>query len=104
MTVENLRENSAEKDKTGIIPAKYRVHNIKVFIAVSFVCGFLTVAVLPALMDTCAISKSCVPSQEIVGTSVAVVQPGFELAFEDYKLLISLLQSLHSLYMGGRTV
>ena len=72
------------KDKIGLVPSEFRVGKVKTFLGFGFVCGLITIVGIPLCMGLCPTTPNCIPSKEIIGTSIAVVQPGFELAFEDY--------------------
>ena len=73
-----------KKDKTGQIPSEFRVHNLKAFIGTGLICGLFTVIGIPLALGLCPTVPNCTASREVLGTAVANVHPGFDLAFEDY--------------------
>lgn len=60
------------------------MENLRIFLGLGFLCGLITIVGVPLSLGRCPQVSNCVASREITGTSVAVVHPGFELAFEDY--------------------
>jgi quinol monooxygenase YgiN len=99
--VDKKRSEPDEKDKTGQLPPAFRVNNLKTFLGLGFICGLITIVGVPLSMGVCPTAPNCVPSREITGTSVAVVQPGFDLAFEDY-IYSQQLQSKALAFKGNK--
>ena len=72
------------KDKpTNVLPQDLRVKNVVWFLVIGFLLGLVPLIGLPASLGFCATTPHCTPKGAIVATSVAVVHPGFEVAFED---------------------
>ena len=81
---DDCKEAAVEKDKPAdVIPTEYRVKRVVWFLLAGFALGLLPLVALPMQYGLCPSTPECDPSQNVVGTCVAVVHPDFDLAFQD---------------------
>lgn len=74
--------DAPETKEDCLLPPEYRFTGAKKFIGIGFVIGLFTLIGLPILLSECPpIPNSCVTEGPITGTSVALVNRGFEKDF-----------------------
>ena len=93
---DDCKAAAEEKDKPAdIIPSEYRVKRVAWFLVAGFTLGLVPLFVVPLLLGFCPTTPQCEHNPSVVGTRVAVVHPGADLAFQDFV-------SSHKLIEDGR--
>jgi quinol monooxygenase YgiN len=88
--VDALREQEQAKNKNAssadfaLLPSEYRFSGAKKYIGIGFLLGLFTLLGVPAILQECKEQPpTCNPTGPLTGTSVALVNFGFEDAFLD---------------------
>lgn len=88
--VDAIREQEQAKIKGGprddfaLLPAEYRFYGAKKFIGIGFVLGLFTLLGVPAILQECKEQPPiCNPTGPLTGTSIALVNFGYEDVFVD---------------------
>ena len=86
--VDTLREENQAKTKDGsptdfsLLPEEYRFYGAKKYLGIGFLMGLFTLLGVPALLQECHEQPpTCNPTGPLTGTSVALVNFGFEDIF-----------------------
>jgi heme-degrading monooxygenase HmoA len=85
---DDLREQDHTKNEDGspadfsLLPKEYRFYGAKKFIGIGFLLGLFTLLGVPAILKECHETPPlCNPSGPLTGTSVALVNRGYEGVF-----------------------
>ena len=81
---DDLKKEATEKEKPAdVIPTELRAKYIIWFLVAGYSLGLVPLVAVPFAMGPCPDTPHCAGSTTIMGTSVAVVHPGFGIAFQD---------------------
>ena len=86
--VDEIRQHHAltvgETKEDCLLPVQYRFKGAAKFIGVGFIMGLFMLLGVPALIGECTMEPpTCIPTGPITGTSVALVNRGYEDVFVD---------------------
>eukprot|EP00731_Ephydatia_muelleri_P024301 Em0016g572a len=78
-----MKEATEKEKPADVIPTELRAKYIIWFLVAGYSLGLVPLVAVPFAMGPCQDTPHCAGSTAIMGTSVAVVHPGFGIAFQD---------------------